>query len=65
MEKSLPEIYRDSNETIRNAIITLGSGCYLKLFKGLSETEVINKLTGTDENPMLELYETNVAPRDK
>ena len=65
MEKSLPEIYRDSNETIRNAIITLGSGCYLKLFKGLSETEVINKLTGTDENPMLELYETKVAQLDK
>jgi len=65
MENSLPEIYRDSNETIRNAIITLGSGCYLKLFKGLSETEVINKLTDTGENPMLELYETKVAQLDK
>jgi hypothetical protein len=65
MENSLPEIYRDSNETIRHAIITLGSGCYLKLFKGLSETEVINKLTGTGENPMLELYETKVAQLDK
>ena len=60
MESPLPEFYRDANETIQNVIITLGVGCYLKLFRGKTEEEVINKLSDTGVDPMIDFYEDKI-----
>ena len=60
MDPVLPEFYRDANETIQNVIITLGVGCYLKLFRGKTEEEVINKLSDTGVDPMIDFYEDKI-----
>ena len=60
MDPVLPEFYRDANETIQNVIISLGVGCYLKLFRGKTEEEVINKLSDTGVDPMFDFYEDKI-----
>lgn len=57
----LPQLYLDSNESIKNIIINLGTTAFNKLFLGKSNDEIITIWSQKDNKNIQEMYEKEIS----
>ena len=56
----IPQLYLDSNESIKNIIINLGTTAFNKLFSGKSNDDIIATWSQKDKN-IQEMYEKEIS----
>lgn len=56
----LPQLYLDSNESIKNVIINLGTTCFNKIFSGKTDNEIIALCSQKNSNVIEEIYEKEI-----